>query len=177
MCVRVCCRWNFLSGAPTSIYAIRQMGRLAFGAHRGECLEQFRLVPRHIDDVIAQVAAVGVAQPFLRKPHEEALFPFIEVAARRRLCAGQRRLQRCPMIDVAQAASMASRGDPPIDLQHERPAGACRHDELDEKMATDAEAGCERFRDRAQLRRPEVARDGRRSGRMRIRCRRLSRSW
>ena len=108
MCVRVCCRWNFLSGAPTSIYAIRQMGRLAFGAHRGECLEQFRLVPRHIDDVIAQVAAVGVAQPFLRKPHEEALFPFIEVAARRRLCAGQRRLQRCPMIDVAQAASMAS---------------------------------------------------------------------
>ena len=55
----------------------------AFSAHRGESIEQFRLVPRHIDDVLAQVMARRVAQPLLRKPHHEAFLAIVEVASRR----------------------------------------------------------------------------------------------
>jgi len=57
----------------------------AFVAHRHERFDQLGLVPGHVDDVLAQVSALGIAQPLFGKPYEQPFLPFVEVASRRRL--------------------------------------------------------------------------------------------
>jgi hypothetical protein len=52
-------------------------------AHGQEGLEQLGFVPWHVDRVLAQVAASGVAQQFLGKPDREAFLAFVELGPRR----------------------------------------------------------------------------------------------